>query len=202
MQTRQTVVQKSLKMCSSSWHLNLKDRSLVLKSRFFGNSESSALEIAINIYTVATRAARLNFPVWSGGMTDGICYLTLIPSAEGSGNLNQCRLQFQLLQTIRSQQRSQQLVFALVRGLCTELTVSEGCKIFLHVHIYASDCVCPSLWQSQRSGTKIPGTQKTIGRCTQKIENLAHSTIKTDKILLSLQISLMHKLLSVHYSIY
>lgn len=61
----------------------------MLKSRLFGKSESSALEIAINIYAVATRATRLNLPMWSGGMTDGVCYLCLIPSAEESGNSNQ-----------------------------------------------------------------------------------------------------------------
>ena len=76
-------------MYSSSWSLTLKDRSLVLKSRLFGKTEFSALEIAINIYTVATRATRLNLPAWSGGMIDGVCYLSLILSAEESGNLNQ-----------------------------------------------------------------------------------------------------------------
>jgi len=44
--------------------------------------------------------------------------------------------------------------------------------------------------------------RKPLAKCTQKIQNLAYSTIKTDKIiLLSPQISLMHKLLSIHYSI-
>lgn len=73
-------------MYTNSWHLSLKDRFLVLKSRLFVKSESSASEIAINIYTVATRATRLNLPVWSGGMTDGICYLP--QSAEENWNLN------------------------------------------------------------------------------------------------------------------
>lgn len=76
-------------MYSSSWHLNLKDRSLVLKSTLFCKTEFSALEIGTNIYTVAIRATRLNLPLWSGDMTDGVCYLSLILSAKESGNLNQ-----------------------------------------------------------------------------------------------------------------
>lgn len=72
----------------------------------------------------------MDLPVWSGGMTDGVCCMSPILSAEGSVTLNQHWPQFQPPQTIRSQSRSQWLVFAPGRALHTELIVSGEIRAF------------------------------------------------------------------------
>lgn len=47
MQAGETVVQESLKTYSIPWYLSLKDRSLVFRSRVFGKSWFSDLEIQL-----------------------------------------------------------------------------------------------------------------------------------------------------------
>lgn len=104
----------------------------------------------------------MDLPVCSGGgMTDGVCCVSLILRAEGSVTLNQPWLLFQPLQTIRSQPRPQWLVFALGRVLHTELMASGEIRAFFF-YIHRSDWGCPSLHQSQRSGTKYLEPRKPL----------------------------------------
>lgn len=88
------------------------------------------LHIYIHTHIFPSRAARVGLPVCSGGVIGGVCWVSLILSAEGSVTLDQHWLQFQPPQTIRSQPRLLWLVFALGRALHTELMVSGEIRAF------------------------------------------------------------------------
>lgn len=118
----------------------------------------------------------MNLPVWSGGMTDGVC-VSLILSAEGSVNLNQPWLQFQPPQTIRSQHRLQWLLFALVTALHTKLMVPGGIRAFFTF-----------IYMDLTGAVHHFGKAKDLGlslesHCTMYIKNtnLSYGSVKTDK---------------------
>lgn len=113
-------------------------------------------------------------------MTDGVCCVSLILSAEGSVTLNQHWLQFQPPQTIRSQSRSQWLVFALGTALHTELIVSGEIRAFF-TSIYIG--LTEAVHHFGKAKDLGQNTSSLESHCPMDIKNtdLSHGSVKTDK---------------------